>query len=205
MFISYLGAEAVGDGEGEAEPRREDPAGRRRGARVPAGLLGRERRAAGQGPPVLPLHHRRPHRRDALRVHPQYRLPQRSLPRRHLSGRRSGRPGALQGGRSPEDDQAGETERGRRETGEEVHPVGHRGRFRVLVHGVRELPEMPQIHAAGDLRALAHGAARPAQGVVEAGPIVFGGPCERASYLCYSTSEVCGLPCEATSCWNVRS
>jgi hypothetical protein len=52
-----FGAEAVRDGEGEAEQAgREDPAGRRRGARFPAGLLGRERRAAGEGPPVLPLH-----------------------------------------------------------------------------------------------------------------------------------------------------
>lgn len=151
---SDLGAEAVGDGEGEAEPGREDPAGRRRGARVPAGLLGGEGRAAGEGPPVLPLHHRRPHRRDALRLQPQDRLPQRPVTRRHLPGRRRRRPGALQGGGAPEEDQEGAAERERRQAGAEVHTRGHRRRVRVLVHGIRELPEMLQVHAAGDLRAV---------------------------------------------------
>uniref|UniRef100_A0A0A9HBQ3 Uncharacterized protein n=1 Tax=Arundo donax TaxID=35708 RepID=A0A0A9HBQ3_ARUDO len=44
---------------------------------------------------------------------------------------------------------------------------------------------MLQVHAAGDLRAVAHGS------IGVSGRR--GGPCERASYLSGSRSEVCGL------------
>jgi hypothetical protein len=158
---SDLGPEAVGDGEGEAEPGRADPAGRRGGARVPPGLLRRRRRQAGgaaaQGAAVLHLHHRRAHRRHALRLHQEGGLPQRPpRHRRHLlllPGRGRARHGAghLQGGRPAPEDPQGAAQRERPPAGGEVRPRRHRGRLRVLVHGLRQLPEVVQVHAAGRL------------------------------------------------------
>jgi hypothetical protein len=150
---SDLGAEAVGDGEGEAEPGRADPAGRRGGARVPPGLLRRRQgRAAAQGAAVLHLHHGRAHRRHALRLHQEGRLPQRPPHHRHLPRRRR-RHGAghLQGGHPAAEDPQGAAQRERPQARGEVHPRLHRRRLRVLVHGLRQLPEVVQVHAAGRL------------------------------------------------------
>ncbi|KAB8096173.1 hypothetical protein EE612_024530 [Oryza sativa] len=130
----------------------KNPAGRRDRARVPEGVLGGERRAAGEGAAVLPVHHRRAHRRDALRLHQEGRLPQRPAGHGHLGqGRR--RAGALQGGGPAQEDRPGAAERECRQAGGEVHPRRHGGRLRVLVHGVRELPEVVQVHAASHLGA----------------------------------------------------
>lgn len=53
---------------------------------------------------------------------------------------------------SAEEDQAGQPDREREQTFAEIHPDNHRGRVRVLVHGVRLLQQIRQVRAEGMLQ-----------------------------------------------------
>ena len=134
--------EAVRDREGQAVAGGENPSGGRRGEGLPAVIPRREGREAPQGVAVLLVHHRWPHRRHALHIHREDRLPERPGAGADLPQRRHGA-GAVQGRHPAAEGQDGQAQREQAPAGAEVRAGRHRRRLRVLVHGLRQVPGVP--------------------------------------------------------------